>query len=77
MAPTDTPHLRLRAWREHRGMTQRSLHETTGVRIATISNIENRKTKGVDFATLATLAKALGVEPACLFVEPGAKPTCR
>lgn len=80
MNPRDgrgAPRLWLLDWRERRGLTQQALHDVTGVSITTISTIENGHTRRIDFDTLAKLAAALGVEPACLFAEPGATLRCR
>lgn len=65
--------IRARELRESRGWTQAELAEKSGVRVATLSAIENGRTKGIDFDTLERLAAALGVDPALLVVqEPAA-----
>lgn len=48
--------------------------QQTGIGIATLSNIENNKTKGVEFATLSKLAEFYGVtSPDDLLVFEDAK----
>jgi DNA-binding Xre family transcriptional regulator len=58
--------LRVRELREQRGWSQAELCRQSGVRQATLSAIENNRTKGVDFETLEKLAVALEVHPAAL-----------
>jgi transcriptional regulator with XRE-family HTH domain len=67
--------LRVRDFREKRGLSQRELSRLTGLSQKTISAIETNKSKGVDFDTLDRLAAALGVEPALLIVREAAPPT--
>lgn len=50
----------VRAWREHRGMTQDALAAAAGVSKPFISQIEGGKREGTT-ATLKKLARALGV----------------
>lgn len=54
--------LRLRELRERRFMTQDQLSQESGVRAATISEIENGL-RSPRFGTIKKLAAALGVEP--------------
>ena len=58
--------IRVRELREQRGWSQADLCRESGIRQATLSAIENERTKGIDFETLQKLAKALGVHPAAL-----------
>jgi transcriptional regulator with XRE-family HTH domain len=58
--------LSVREWREKRDLTQARLAEIAGVRVATLSDIENGKAKGVQFKTLEKIAIALGVNAALL-----------
>ena len=66
--------LRLREVRESKGLTQAALSELSGVRRATISDIERGVTTGMDFVTLERLANALGVD-AALLIEHTRKPS--
>ena len=63
--------LRVRELREARGWSQAELARRADVRPATLSNIETRQTKGIDFETLEKLAKALGCDPGYLIVKKG------
>ena len=63
--------MRVRELREAKGWTQETLAERAGVRRATVNAIEMGRTKGVDFATLEALAKALGVDAGYLIVQRG------
>jgi transcriptional regulator with XRE-family HTH domain len=65
--------IRLREIRESKQLSQAALAELSGIRKATISDIENAKTNGVDFDTLERLANALGVD-AALLIEHTRKP---
>lgn len=65
--------LSVREWREKRDLTQAQLAGHAGVRVATLSDIENGKAKGVQFKTLEKIANALGVNAAML-IEHEAKP---
>lgn len=58
--------VRVKELREQRGWTQAELCRRSGVRQATLSAIENDRTKGIDFDTLERLATALEVHPAAL-----------
>ena len=58
--------IRLKQVRESRGLTQVELAAASGVRRATISDIENGKTSGIDFEVLERLATALGVNAAVM-----------
>lgn len=60
--------LRVHDLRLARGWTQAELAERAGLHVPTISLIENRKTTGVDFATLEALARALEVDAGYLIV---------
>lgn len=66
--------LSVREWREKRDLTQARLAEIADVRVATLSDIENGKAKGVQFKTLEKIAIALGVN-AALLIEHVAKVT--
>lgn len=59
-------YLDIRAHRTRRRMTLLDLASEAGVEVSTISRIERRKTKGVDFDVLEKLAKALRVKPGAL-----------
>jgi transcriptional regulator with XRE-family HTH domain len=63
--------LRVREIREAKGWSQAELADRAGIRRATLSAIESGQTKGVDFATLERLAKALEVDPGYLIVKRG------
>ena len=52
--------------RQARGLTPLELSEQSGLRRATISDIENGKTTGIDFDVLERLADALGVNAVVL-----------
>jgi len=54
---------KLKIMREKQGMTQREIHEKTGLSITTISNIENGHRSCVEQGTIEKLAAALDVEP--------------
>lgn len=55
-------YLRVKELRQAKGLSQADLARSANVRIATISEIENEKTKRVDFDVLERLAAALGVD---------------
>ncbi|MHB9005245.1 MAG: helix-turn-helix domain-containing protein [Coriobacteriia bacterium] len=61
--------LRLREFREGKGLTQLALSERANVRQATISEMESGTRQRVDLAILERLAKALDVEPGALIVS--------
>lgn len=77
MNSSDGAKLYLREWRKRRKLTQQALRAATGLSPTTISTIENGHTQRIDFETLARLARALGVDAACLFAKPGASLHCR
>ena len=54
---------KLKILRERQGLTQREIHEATGLSITTISNIENGHRSSVEQGTIEKLANALGVKP--------------
>ncbi len=58
--------IRLKEVRESRSLTQVELAAASGVRRATISDIETGKTSAIDFDVLEKLATALGVNAAVL-----------
>lgn len=62
-------HLRLKALRRAAGHTQASLAEAVGVRQATISDMENGRSRRVDLDTLDRIAKELGVKAGELFEQ--------
>ena len=59
--------LRLRAVREKAGLTQEQLANATGLRQATISNLETGKSERITLETVGRLARALVVKPGDLF----------
>jgi transcriptional regulator with XRE-family HTH domain len=61
--------LRVRELRLARGWTQAELAARAKVRTATISEMENGRTKGVDFDSLERLAAALEVIPQSLIEQ--------
>ncbi len=62
---TDSP---LREWRKYRGLTQAGLSGASGVRQATISDLERKGSAGEPaYKTVRALATALGVDPEDLF----------
>ncbi len=63
--------VRIQELREVKGWSQAELARQSGVGQSTISRIEARETKGVDFETLERLAQALGCDPAFLIVKRG------
>ena len=60
----------VRAWREHRGLTQEQLAEASGVSKPFVGQIEGGKRTG-SASTLARLARALGVPVGALILEEG------
>ncbi len=54
--------LRIRELRGRRGWTQKALAERAGVRIATISKLENQPMRMLDVETLERIARAFGVK---------------
>jgi len=66
MAPT---HLRLKQHRNAAGLTQEALAERVGVRQATISDLENGRSRRIDLDVLDRIAKVLGVKPGELFEQ--------
>ena len=60
----------LTAWRTDRGLSQRELARASGVRQATISDLEAGKATAIRFTTLGALAAVLGCEPWELLREP-------
>lgn len=62
-------YLRVRELRTAKGLSQAELAQQAKVRIATISEIENQKTKRVDFDVLERLAEALDVDPSFLLTQ--------
>jgi transcriptional regulator with XRE-family HTH domain len=61
--------LRIRELREARGWSQAELAKRAKTRSATISDMENDRTGGVDFAVLERIADALEVNAALLIVH--------
>jgi putative transcriptional regulator len=59
--------LRLREWRDALDWSQQELSDRSGVRQATISELESGKAQRADFMTLERLAFALDVEVRDLF----------
>jgi transcriptional regulator with XRE-family HTH domain len=65
--------LRLKEFREGKGLSQAELARRSGVSQSTISRIEAGETGGISLANLEGLADALGVNAALLIVhEPKA-----
>ena len=60
---------RLRAWREHRGLTLQALADAAGVSKPYVSQLECGKRAGTA-ATLKKLANALGVPVGALLADP-------
>ena len=66
--------IRLREWRERRGLTQAELAKLARVRQPTISDLETGLSKAIRFEVLDRLAEALRVTPGELLErEPKAK----
>ncbi len=59
--------LRLRDLRLAAGMTQETLARAVGTRVATISVLENNKSRRITLDMLDRLATALGVEVGAMF----------
>lgn len=66
-------YLRVRELRTAKGLSQAQLAERAKIRIATISEIENQKTRRVDFDVLERLAEALDVDPSFLLTRTSAR----
>ena len=64
-----TLNLRLKEFRQHRGLSQAQLARMVGVRQATVSGLETGKSRRVELDLLEKLAKALNVKPAALLVD--------
>ena len=61
--------LRVRELRDKLGLTQAQLAKRAGVRVATLSEIENEQTRGIRFDVLERLADALEVDPSYLLMR--------
>ena len=61
--------LRLKEWREKRGLTQAQLAEAVGVRQATISDLETGKSRRIELDTFEALAHVLRCKPGDLLEE--------
>ena len=61
--------LRVRELRLSRGWSLRELARRADVRPNTLSDIENGRTRGVDFVTLEKLAEVFQVDPGYLIVR--------
>ena len=61
--------LRLREWREKRGLTQQELAEAADTRQATISGLETGQTQRIEFDLMQRLADALRCKPKGLIGE--------
>jgi len=59
--------LRIRDFRIERGLTQEALAHAVGVRVATISDLENNRSRRIELDLLERLASALGVQPGDMF----------
>ena len=62
-------HLRLREWRERRGLSTRELGERAGVQFSTVHRIEAGRMSPT-VAMLEKLAKALGIDVRDFFPPP-------
>jgi transcriptional regulator with XRE-family HTH domain len=60
--------LKLKEYRERKGLSQAQLAEAVGVRQATISGLETGKSRRIELDLLEKLARVLGVKPATLLV---------
>lgn len=60
---------KLRTLRREADLTQRQLAKTSGVSRGTIKRLENDSEAGATTTTVESLAGALGVSPAVLFVS--------
>ena len=58
--------LKIKEFRLAKGWTQAQLAAKAGVRVATIGDAENGRTKGIEFDSLDRIANALGVLPQAL-----------
>ena len=63
MSPTA---LRLKYWRERRGLTEVELADASGIPLTTISRLERGYTRTVELDMLDRLAKVLKVRPSAL-----------
>ena len=61
--------IRLREWREKRGLTQNELADMADTRQATVSGLETGQTQRIEFDLLQRLAKALRCKPKDLIGE--------
>ncbi len=61
--------LRLREWRDRRGLTQIELAEDAGTHQKTISGLETGQTQRIEFDLLQRLADALRCKPKDLIGE--------
>jgi transcriptional regulator with XRE-family HTH domain len=64
-----TLNLRLREYRQRRGLSQAQLARMAGVRQATVSGLETGKSRRIELDLLEKLAKVLKVKPAALLVD--------
>ena len=55
--------LRLKEWRERRGLTQTELADASGTYQKTVSNLESGRTQRIEFDLLQRLAHALDCKP--------------
>ncbi len=65
----------VKAWREHRGLTQDTLSTTAGISKAYLSQIENGKRHGA-VRVLKAIAKALAVPLDVITEDGGARGSC-
>ena len=61
--------IRLREWREKRGLTQEELADVADTRQATISGLETGQTQRIEFDLLQRLADVLRCKPKDLIGE--------
>jgi transcriptional regulator with XRE-family HTH domain len=61
--------LRLREWRERRGLSQTELADLAGTHQATVSGLETGQTQRIEFDLLQRLANALRCKPKDLIGE--------
>ncbi len=63
--------LRLREWREKRGLTQVELARKVGVRQATISRLETEESRRIELDVLDRLLRVLRCKPNDLLLRKG------
>ena len=66
----DLPPYRVRAWREHRGLSQQQLADRAGLSRRTVTGLETGARHWPNVATVNALAAALGVHWRDLKADP-------